>query len=472
MLGLRRQLAQQVVAKPQVLGEVGLLEAVPGQGPCRVTGVDERLRVGGHGQHHGQVELAGHLRGHHRADVGHPEVDHVDAAGGLQDPADAAPRRDPCGPGSGHPDRHTGEGHAGVVVPRGAESGVASRTIEGRGAAAEGEVREVGSAARDRDDPLDVGLLAQQRVTELDEQRGDPSGVTSAGVVEPAVDVRVEEQLGDGEPVRDGGRGGRVEVVQGEAGGFGQRADAPADRPEQVLGSAIGGRARAQCRHRCRSDPEGLAVVTGQPQQEPGRGRARDESQGLDQPRAGEVVDSALHPLDEGRPDRSRLCGRPSLEGALRQHPGKPAVVARPDEQGQGIDDQRGEAECVHGVLRHGGSPGSQQPGQHRSRGRVAAGPERVHRGDGGERVARDGCGPEQDDRVVVGARGGERQAVRAAHPFQEGGSGPDRRERKAGIHVINSRSPAPSCRGADPGAGHRRRHELDVRAGSPTLGR
>ena len=275
---------------------------------------DQRVRVGREGEHDRDAELGRRLGGGHRPDVGHPQVQGVDVPGGRS--TRRMPRRAATRRGHASPRARVGPtAGPSVVVAR--VSAVSSSPTVGvtRPSTRDGDRRGRRRGPR------------EECVTELDEQGGDASGVTPAGVRQAAVDVGVEEQLDDGDRRRMRRRrrgrlpepdrpGRRVLVSRSWSAAHAVSARGPSpcatvrsDRSTTGPGSVPqGGNGRGPHRRL-------LALVERPVQEQVERGSARHEPEGLDERRA-RASGSSLERSVRSRGGRTASgCASPSARG-------------------------------------------------------------------------------------------------------------------------------------------------------------
>ena len=108
--GVRREALHQARPEPEVLGEVDPAERRARERARPVQGFDHGVRVGGDREDDRYPEFARDIRCRQAADVGHPQVQQVDAAGGTQHAPDAAAGH--------HAQRPRGRGRHGVAEQR------------------------------------------------------------------------------------------------------------------------------------------------------------------------------------------------------------------------------------------------------------------------------------------------------------------------------------------------------------------
>ena len=161
--------AQHPVAEDEVLRQVDLAEVLPGERPGGLSGLDERVRVGGEGEDGGDPEVGGGLGRGQRPDVGHPQVHEVNRVRRPEDATDAAPRRHPQRPGLGGVHGRTPERHRREVVP-----GVLKCLQPPQGVHR--------AATGDGDDPCGRPAPLDERVAELDEEGRDAAVVATTGL--------------------------------------------------------------------------------------------------------------------------------------------------------------------------------------------------------------------------------------------------------------------------------------------------
>ena len=101
VLGAGGQPADQVGAEPVVLPLVDGTEVAAGERTGHVQGMDDGVRIGRQGEDGRNAQPAGHRRGGHAADIGHPQVQHIDPAVRGQRAPDAPLGRHRHRPGVG-----------------------------------------------------------------------------------------------------------------------------------------------------------------------------------------------------------------------------------------------------------------------------------------------------------------------------------------------------------------------------------
>ncbi len=190
MVGAVGEGPQEPLAEEEVLVGVRLAERVATQLPGLLPSGDERVRVRRERQDEGDVEGLGDASGGHRADVRHAEVHDVHRTHSGQDSADAALGGGTQWPCLGGVDARARERDLDVVVAR--RRGVVAAVD------ATGELLHGPPAAGQGDHAVDATRRVE-RVAQAHEQGGDAAGVTLSRVGQLTVDVRVEEELGDGQ---------------------------------------------------------------------------------------------------------------------------------------------------------------------------------------------------------------------------------------------------------------------------------
>ena len=225
--------ADQPRPEPVVLALVGGPEGAAGERTGHVQRVDDRVRIGCQGEHGRNAQLGGHRRGGHAADVGHPQMQDVDPVSGER-------AADP--PLGGH---HRRPGARRVRRLRHQRDG-RQHMIGGR--VGQGVDRGLDGAAGHRHHPGDA-RLRRQRVAEPDQHGRDAAVVTGAGAAEFAVQVGMQEELGDNKS--------------------GLSINVPDGRTGDVEGRQPGDRAQVTRRRRQPADQCG-AVVVGTPVAEGG----------------------------------------------------------------------------------------------------------------------------------------------------------------------------------------------------------
>src|SRR4029079_6775473 len=78
-----------------MLDEIDFTEVVTTEGAGSLERVDQRVRIGCQGEHVRYSEITSDIRGGEAADIGHPQVQHIDVARLQQNSSDPTPRDDP-----------------------------------------------------------------------------------------------------------------------------------------------------------------------------------------------------------------------------------------------------------------------------------------------------------------------------------------------------------------------------------------
>ncbi len=435
--GVRGEALHESCAEPEVLAQIGLAEGLPRQRTRPVERADDGVRVGRHREHGRDAELARDVGGGEAADVGHPQVQQVDGAGGAQDATDAATRGDPQRPGRRRRDRLRKEWHAAVDVPR----GLGSDLEEVFGCLGD-------RAARQGDHALDArARVGDEGVAEAHQERGDPAVVARPHRRERRIDVGVQEQLADREAVgpRDMRVRHRVEVDQGEACDLGEPAVAAHELFECIAHARDTGALPQSGDGR---DPRVVAVtvVAGDLQQQARRDLGAHQAERLDEPCARGRVAGRLKCGLEADGERVGGRGRPLLERALCQHAGEAARGHLPDETAHrvGTGESRGERPC--GVLADRRPIVREQRGQHPCRLLVEDPRERVHPGDRGDLIVAVECRGDHPERAHTGvAPGLEREVFGEADGLDDSGGVAHRIQRRLHAHLASPRS-SPRC--------------------------
>ena len=292
-------------------------------------------------------------------------------------------------------------GHGGQQVPVGRRQRVEGVT---RGAAGQGQ------------HPVDT-RLRRQRVTQPDQQGGDAPVVAGARPADVAVDVGVQEELGDGQtgPGPAALDGVEAEVDRGEPGHVAEvalgRAEVPDHRRCGGVGRAVAERGDGGRPHR-----RVLASIGRVPEQRSAGERAGHQPEGLDQPAADRPTGrTGERPLD-GERDLLGCAVTPLAERALREDAGEPAGDDDPDQPADGLDAGEPALEGPARVLAQEGSGVRQQLRQHGVRAVVEHLGQRVHGRDRGQLVGLLDHRGEQADRLRTAfAARGSRQSVPAA---------------------------------------------------------
>ncbi len=190
-------------------------------------------------------------------------------------------------------------------------------------------------AARQGDDPSHSGrAVAHEGVAQPHEEGRDAAVVTGARGAQQRVDVGVQEELDDGEPVRGSaiGAGRHRQVDEGEARDVAEEIVADRRSLEQFDDPLIR-RTLAERRHRGDPDDVGVGGVRREPKERRGGDGVPHEAQGLDEPRpgfgCGDPEECPLHADDQLL---GRRC-RPALQRALRQHAGESAIDHHAEER-------------------------------------------------------------------------------------------------------------------------------------------
>ena len=373
--GIRRQLLHQSGAEPEVLGLVDLAEVPAGETARIVHRVDHRVRVGGDGEDHRDVQLTGDVEGGQAADVRHSQVQQVDRAGGAEHPTDTAARRDPQRPGVGRLHGVAEQRDSAVDVPvcgAGDLEHALQRTL--RGATGHGD------HARDS--------APFESVAKPHQQGGDAAVVAAPGLGEFGVDVGVQKQLGDGERRIGGAARERMrgKIDHGQACHVGE---VPLARRE--LGEQGGDRRHlgALAERRDGRDPHCLVLVCirGDAHQRAGGDAVAHQAETLHQAvSGGRVIDAEQCTLERQRDLRGGGI-RPLFQGALREHAGEPAAHDQGDQSTDGVEARQPRTQGPGGVLPQVLALAREQPRQRDIRLLVVDLGKRVGGGDGGELV-------------------------------------------------------------------------------------
>ena len=334
-------LAQQEDPEHEVLDLVDAADVLTRQDPVRLARRDRGVGIGSQRQHHGNAEVAGRLGCGPGPDVGHAQVEHVNLT-----PVEDAPHRPPGGDpqrprlGSGH--RRPPEGDRQVVVTRAVDR-LQTRVV-------------AGSATRDGEHAPHGTGIREQRVAQVHEEGGDAPGVPLTGASQVAVDVRVQEELGHGQPLSYGPTDPRipalVQVGASEAGDRGEGAVGSGDgvqdgvdlRVERVRLVAEGGQGRCPRRRQ-------LVVVGGELEEYARRDHPGYQPERFDQPTARTFERDVRHGGDQRIAHQPWLLRGERLQRGLGQGSGEATVEDQVDQARQGRGDRGARAQRPRRVL-------------------------------------------------------------------------------------------------------------------------